>query len=222
MSPRANSDERSLDELLDALASEEEATSSLREDAIRRATPILDAVIDESFQNTGFPREELFRAGYLGLMNAVHNFDLARGRPFRDYAENLIKGEIRQHVREQVQHVAVPGWMKDLNRQLESAEAQLLREKGELPTLSELADAVNITEQGIAEIFKAREALSYVSLNAMQRENDPVPEIDYSKIRSVRPDAFPIEIRIKIASALENLAGLQQSLCQSLFHGAEE
>lgn len=222
MGQRADSDDRSLDELLHALASEEEAASSLREDAIRRATPILDAVIDESFQDTGFPREELFRAGYLGLMNAVHNFDLARGRSFRDYAENLIKGEIRQHVRDSVQHLAVPGWMKDLNRQIDSAEAWLLRETGELPTLSELADAVNITEQGIAEVFKAREALSYVSLNAAQRKNDPIPEIDCSKIRGVRPDPFPIEIRIKIASALEKLAGLQQSLCQSLFHGVEK
>ncbi|MGB2982495.1 MAG: sigma factor [Candidatus Bipolaricaulia bacterium] len=214
---REDPEERPLDELMNSFVSGEEHSSDLRETALRLATPILDAVLDESFSSTGFERSELFRAGYLGLMNAVHNFDLARGRPFREYAENLIKGEIRQHIRDHVQQVVIPGWMKDLNRRIESEESRLLREKGELPTLSELAAAVNITEEGIAEIFKAREALSYVSLDEEQRRNDPVFEIDYSKIRGARPAPFPIEARIKIASALEQLADLQQSLCQSLF-----
>ncbi|MFC2077364.1 sigma factor [Candidatus Bipolaricaulota bacterium] len=218
---REDRDDRPLDELLRDLATEEEEATALREEALRRATPILDAAIDEFFSGTGFPREELFRAGYLGLMNAVHNFDLAHGRPFREYAENLIKGEIRQHIRDRVRKTPIPGWMRDLNRQLEAAEARLLRGKGELPTLSGLAEAVNITEDGIAEIFKARGALSYVSLDAAQRKNDPVPEIDYSKIRSARPVPFPIESRIKIASALERLAKLQQLLCQSLFRTEE-
>ena len=217
MVKRDGSDDGTLDELLRVVASEGETASSLREDALRRATPILDEVIDTCFQETGFPREELFRAGYLGLMNAVHNFDLAHGRSFREYAENLIKGEIRQHVRDGVRQHVIPRWMTDLNRQLEFAEARLLRETGELPTLGELAEVVNISGEGIAEIFKARESLGYVSLNEAQRKNDPTPEIDYSKIRSLHAAAFPIEIRIKLASALEKLADLQQSLCQSLF-----
>jgi RNA polymerase sigma-B factor len=208
---------RSLDELLEALASERETAGSLREEVLARATPILSDVIAKSFPNTGFDAEELFRAGYLGLMNAVHNFELAHGKPFREYAENLIKGEIREHIRDRVRKLEVPAWMKDLNRQLEAAEARLLREKGELPTLTELSRAVNITEEGIAEIFKAREALSYVSLDAEQRASDPAPEIDYSRIRSLQPVPLPVEIRIRLAAALEKLAGLQETLCHSLF-----
>jgi len=222
MTKQEGQEDRELDELLRVLASEEEAASGSREDALRRATPILDEVIDACFQETGFAREELFRAGYLGLMNAVHNFDLAHGRSFREYAENLIKGEIRQHVRDHVRQCVIPRWMTDLNRQLETAEARLLRETGELPTLSELAEFMNISEEGIAEIFKARESLGYVSLNETQRKNDPTPEIDYSKIRGLHAAPFPIEIRIKLASALEKLADLQESLCQSLFRGEED
>jgi len=111
--------------------------------------------------------------------------------------------------------------MRDLNRQIEGAEGRLLRELGRLPTLTELADEVNITEMGLAEIFKAREALSYVSLDMAQRENDPVPEIDLGRIRGKSPVAFPIEVRIKIASALERLADLQQYLLRNLFQPNE-
>lgn len=215
-------DARSLDELLEALAAGRESGGELRESILQRATPLLDQLLDEAFTATGFPRDELYRAGYLGLINAVHNFGLAHGQPFRQYAENLIKGEIREHIRERAGRLRVPGWMADLNRQIEAAEAKLLKETGELPTLRQLASEVNITEEGIAEIFKAREALSYVSLDASQRKKDPDPAIDLSKIRSLRPTRFPIEARIRIASALERLADLQQMLCRSLFQGKED
>jgi DNA-directed RNA polymerase specialized sigma subunit len=221
MSERSDLSDQELEDLLRLLKEESEDIDAVREEILGRGTPIIGEVIGATFSTSGFTTEELFRPGYLGLLNAVYNYDLSRGRSFREYAENLIKGEIRNHIRDRVGQTVIPDWMRDLNRQIEAAEARLLRETGRLPSLGELAEAVNITEEGLTEIFKAREALSYVSLDASQRENDPVPTIDLSKIRSKRPSAFPIEHRIKLASALEKLADLQQYLLHSLFRADE-
>jgi DNA-directed RNA polymerase specialized sigma subunit len=221
MSERSDLSDQELEDLLRLLKEESEDIDAVREEILGRGTPIIGEVIGATFSTSGFTTEELFRPGYLGLLNAVYNYDLSRGRSFREYAENLIKGEIRNHIRDRVGQVVIPDWMRDLNRQIEAAEARLLRETGRLPSLGELAEAVNITEEGLTEIFKAREALSYVSLDASQRENDPIPTIDLSKIRSKRPSAFPIEHRIKLASALEKLADLQQYLLHSLFRADE-
>lgn len=209
--------EPDLDRLLDLLHTRSADTGAIREEILRRASHLVDEVIKESFPESGFSKEELFRAGYLGLLNAVYNVDLSHGKSFLNYAKNLIKGEIRQHIRDRVKRPEISRWLKDLNRQVEAAEARLLRATGRLPTLSELAEAVNITEEGIAEIFKAREALSYVSLTEEQRRSDPAPTVDQAKIKSKRPDPFPIQHRIRIASALEKLAELQQFLSRSLF-----
>ena len=217
MTERTDLSRCDLDELLRRLKEESEDIDAVREEILHRGSPIIGEVIETSFCTSGFSSEELFRPGYLGLLNAVYNFDLSRGRSFQEYAENLIKGEIRNHIRDQSKQATIPGWMRDLNRQIEVAEARLLREIGRLPTLAELAETVNITEEGLAEIFKAREALSYVSLDASQRENDPIPQIDMSRIRSQRSCPFPIEYRIKLAGALEKLADLQQYLLHSLF-----
>ena len=211
----------SLDDLLQRLTEERDDIEMVREQILQRGTSIIQDVIEAVFSTSGFESEELFRPGYLGLMNAVYNFDLSHGKEFREYAENLIKGEIRHHIRDQVRRVPIPRWMKDLNRQIEITEARLLRETGKLPSLSELAEAINITEEGLAEIFKARETMSYVSLNAEQRLNDPVFEIDISKIHSKQSVAFPVEYRIRLASALEKLADLQQYLLHSLFRPSE-
>ena len=220
-SERSDLSDRELDDLLRLLKEESEDIGAVREEILRRGTPIIGEVITATFPTSGFTAEELFRPGYLGLLNAVYNYGLSRGRSFREYAENLIKGEIRNHIRDRVGQAVIPDWMRDLNRQIEAAEARLLRETGRLPSLGQLAETVNITEEGLTEIFKAREALSYVSLDAGQRENDPVPKIDLSKIRSKRPSTFPIEHRIKLASALEKLAELQQYLLHSLFRADE-
>jgi RNA polymerase sigma-B factor len=217
MTTKGRPREPDLEDLVRRLRAGSEEAGPLREELLRRASPLVHDVIEESFENSGFSSEELFRAGYLGLLNAAYNAQLARGKDFSDYAKNLIKGEIRQHIRDAVRRAPIPRWLKDLNRQIEAAEARLLRETGRLPTLSELADAVNITEQGIAEIFKAREALNYVSLGAEQRLSDPAPQIDPSRIESKRPDPLPIQHRIRIAKALEELAELQQFLFRSLF-----
>jgi DNA-directed RNA polymerase specialized sigma subunit len=212
----------SLDELLQRLSEERDDLEHVREEVLQRGASIIQDVIEVNFVTSGFEPDELFRPGYLGLLNAVYNFDLSRGKNFRDYAENLIKGEIRHHIRDQVKKEPVPRWMKDLNRKIELTEARLLRETGRLPSLRELSDAVNITEEGLAEIFKAREAMGYVSLDAKQRANDPVFEIDISQIRSKRTEAFPVEYRIRLASALEKLADLQQYLLRGLFSPSEQ
>jgi len=221
MVDREGHPEMTIDDLLLRLKQEGEDADAIRSEILQRGSSIIEHVVEECFPRTGFSKEELFRPGYLGLLNAVYNFDLSRGKAFGDYAGNLIKGEIRNHIRDQVRRTEIPQWMQDLNRQIEAAEGRLLREQGQLPTLTQLAEAVNITEAGLAEIFKAREALSYVSLDAAQRENDPVPEIDLRKIRAKCPVAFPIELRIRIASALERLADLQQTLLRSLFQPDE-
>ena len=221
MSEHPDLSQKELEDLLRLLKQESEDIDAVREEILRRGTPIISEVIGSTFSTSGFSDEELFRPGYLGLLNAVYNFDLSHGRSFSEYAENLIKGEIRNHIRDQVKQATVPNWMRELNRQIEAAEARLLRETGQLPSLEQLADAVNITEEGLTEIFKAREALSYVSLDASRRENDPIPEIDLSRIGSVRPSTFPIEYRIKLASALQRLADLQQYLLHSLFRSHE-
>ena len=214
--------ELNLEALLKLLPTAAADAAAIRKEILHRATHLVDEAIEESFQRSGFSNDELFRAGYLGLLNAVYNVDFSHGKDFGDYAKNLIKGEIRQHIRERSRKAEFPRWLKELNRQVEVAEVRLLRESGRLPTLSELSEAVNITEEGITELFKAREALNYVSLDEAHRQSDPLPTIDFSKICSRKPDPFPIQYRIRIASALEKLADLQQYLLKSLFPSAKQ
>lgn len=208
--------ETELDKLLRQLSVQPENVNELRQEILQQATYLIDEILEE-FLSSGLSRQRLFHAGYLGLLNAVYNLELARGKNFQEYARNLIKGELRQHIRQRVKRTRSPHWLQDLNQQIETAEASLLHESGRLPSLGELSEKVNITEEGIAEIFRAREALNYISLNEKQRREDSAPSIDQTRIRSKHPEAFPVQYRVLIASALEKLGDLQELLLDSLF-----
>ncbi len=203
--------------LLDLLKRAAENDETARAELLKRGRAWVDEVITTEFANSGFTHDELFHSGYLGLLSAVYNSDLSRGKNFSEYVKNIVRGEIRQYIRERVRRNRFPRFLSDLNRQVETVEAKLLKEKGRLPTLSELADAVNITEEGLTEIFKAREAINYVSLSEERRRTDPSPSVDLSKIRSKRPEPFPIQYRLRIASALERLSHIQEVLTKNLF-----
>ncbi len=215
-------EEPRIEDLLALLADHPNDEESIRGKILRQADFLIDETIEEDFPHTGFSREELYRAGYIGLMNATYNLELSHKRSFYEYAKSLIKGEIRDHIRSHVKHVEYPDWIKGLNRNIEETQVRLLRKLDRLPSLAELSDALNLTEEAIAEVLKARESLNYISIDKTHRENDPLPVVDRSKIRNKCPESFPIQHRIRIADALEKFGHLEQYLLGRLFSSTSD
>ncbi|MFQ5796896.1 MAG: sigma-70 family RNA polymerase sigma factor [Candidatus Bipolaricaulia bacterium] len=206
---------KTTEELLNELPSRPEVEIYILEQNIG-----LVKAIAKRFLNSGEPYEDLVQAGYIGLLNAIHNFDPDRGFKFSTYATHLIQGEIRHYIRDKHQLIRIPYWLQQLNDRVKRAEEELFQQNGKLPTLSELAKALNIEEGGVIEVLKARESMYYISLDEKRREQDRQPRIDIRKIRSKTYETFklPIEDRIKIAIVIEKLSGIQQKVIHGLFY----
>jgi len=215
--------ERLLEELarLNAERAPQDQVLKLKEELVEVNVGLVTAIA-KKFVHSGEPLQDLIQAGYIGLLNAVHNFDLNRGTKFSTYATYLIQGEVRHHIRDKNTTIRLPQWLQKLSHQVKVAQEAFYQEHGRLPTIAQLSDALNIEEEGVREALKAREALHYVSIDAERREDDPRPaSFDQSKIRSKHPDDFPIEYRIKIASAIESLTELQQQVINDLFYAGK-
>jgi len=211
---------KQLNELTERGAPVEE-TMPLKERVVQNNMGLVISIA-KKFIHSGEPLEDLVQAGYIGLLNAAHNYDLNRGAKFSTYATFLIQGEIRHYIRDKHTTVRVPQWLQKLNNDIKQAEERLYKDQGRLPTISELATDLNIEEDGIREAFKARSSVNYISIDAERREDDPRPrEIDVTKIRSKHDEEFPIEFRIKIASAIEKLSDLQQKVVHDIFYSGK-
>ena len=87
-------------------------------------------------------RDELARAGALGLVEAARRYDEGRGVPFERFAAQRIRGAILDAVRAADW---APRSVRNLARKLENAEQRLATELGRVPSLDEMSVALGMT-----------------------------------------------------------------------------
>jgi RNA polymerase sigma factor for flagellar operon FliA len=87
-------------------------------------------------------REELARAGALGLIEAAQRYDAEQGVPFDRFAAQRIRGAILDSVRAADW---APRSVRALARQLDSAKYQLANELGRTPSRDEMAARMNVS-----------------------------------------------------------------------------
>lgn len=116
-------------------------------------------------------RDELARAGALGLVEAARRYDEARGVPFDRFAAQRIRGAILDAVRAADW---APRSVRTLARKLEAAEQRLATELGRVPSLREMADELGIT---LADLSKLQDRLFRSVVLALEHEvTDDVDE----------------------------------------------
>lgn len=94
-------------------------------------------------------REELVRAGALGLVEAAQRWDETRGVPFERFAAQRIRGAILDAVRSADW---APRSVRNLARTVEETSQQLACDLGRAPTLDEVADALATTPLELARL----------------------------------------------------------------------
>lgn len=194
------------------------AISTLREEVVSRHIGLVKSIAAE-FRSAGEPLDDLIQTGYIGLLSAAANFDPARGTKFTTYATYLIKGEIRHYIRDKYSTIRIPQWIQTLSNKMKQEEERFFQEKGHPPTIAELAQSLNLTTEGIAEVLKARDTMTYISIDQERRQYDPRPlALDISKIYSRQNTDFPIERRMEIIAAIENLTQIQRDIVTGLFY----
>jgi len=172
--------------------------------------------IARRYLRVGVGLEDLVQIGTIGLINAVSTFDPGRGVKFETYAFHHIAGEIRHYLRDNLEPLRVPRWVRKLHGDLTATVARLQQELGRTPTLPEIAGRMNMTEEGILEILQAHNQTRVRSISDMSED----PEIRQEAIAHQRYVSLqlPIEDRIVLLQAMECLATLQRQVVYYLFY----
>lgn len=154
------------------------------------------------FKNSGEPLEDLEQVGYIGLINTINLYNQNRGIKFITYATWLISGEIRHYIRDKHQVIKIPNWMMKLNKKIDKFIISYKKENKGFPSISEMSEKFNLTEEGIKETLKARDAVQIISLDQEQRiyNSDNYPKI----VRSF--NLFPPHISVNIWSPITTVS----------------
>ncbi len=118
------------------------------------------------FRNRGEPLEDLVQVGTIGLLKAIERFDLDREVEFSTYATPTIVGELKRHFRDKGWAVRVPRRLQELHLELTKVVGHLGQDLGRSPTVAEIAEATNATEETVLEGLEIAQAYNFTSLDA--------------------------------------------------------
>ena len=107
------------------------------------------------FSKTSLTFLDLMQEGSLGLMRAVDKFDHTLRFRFSTYATWWIMQSIKRALDQQGQMIRVPCYIGEARRAIKQAQSDLTTELGREPTTREIANAVELTEKKVLEIFNA-------------------------------------------------------------------
>jgi RNA polymerase sigma-B factor len=136
-----------------------------REELIEQYLPLVRSLA-RRYANRGEQLEDLVQVGSIGLIKAIDRFDVGRGVELTTYATPNIIGEIKRHFRDKGWSIRVPRGLQELNVRLSQLLERLTVELERSPTIAELAQAADVTEEEVLEALESGQAYTTVSLSA--------------------------------------------------------
>jgi RNA polymerase primary sigma factor len=133
--------------------------------------------VAKKYQNQGVALSDLINEGNLGLIRAAHKFDETKGIKFISYAVWWIRQAILQALAEQSRIVRVPLNRAGALHRIGKRSAMLLQELGREPTVEELADELDISEDEVRRTLSLSQ--THLSLDAPLTPGEDNRLIDY-------------------------------------------
>jgi RNA polymerase sigma-B factor len=117
------------------------------------------------YAGKGEPLDDLEQVACLGLLKAIDRFDVSRDVRFATFAVPTIAGELKRHFRDRGWMLRVPREMQELSARVARRRESLTHERGRVPTVPELAEALGVGDEQILEALAAANAYRMVSLD---------------------------------------------------------
>ena len=153
-------------------------------------------------------KDDLYQAGYLGIINACKNYNPNQGCKFSTYAYPYILGEMRKLVRED-KGLKLSRQISKLNLMIEKAYILLSQKLMRNPSVSEIANYLEIDE------YSVNEAL--MSTGAIKSIDEPIGDDANCTLQEVIGYSENIDDLILLKESLLKLSSKDQELIRNRY-----
>jgi RNA polymerase sigma-B factor len=161
----AGLDDRALLVLVQALPRGSQLRTGAYELLVTRHQGLVRSCV-RPYLHSPVPSQDLMQVGYVGLLNAIGNFDPAAGSSLAAYARPCISGELKRYFRDKRWPLHVIRSEQELALRVRDATGPLAQQLGRTPTDADLARYLAISVAALRQARQAQLAFSPSSLDA--------------------------------------------------------
>ena len=141
--------------------------TAAREQLVWKLLPVVRSAA-RRYQASGESLDDLTQVASIGALKAIDRFDLDRSTSLRTYAERLVEGELRHHVRDSGGGLLhLPRALYARGKAARRTASQLAAQLGRRPTVEEIADSLGLSRAQVIDAFDALTAAETRSLDAL-------------------------------------------------------
>ncbi|WP_313339274.1 SigB/SigF/SigG family RNA polymerase sigma factor [Sedimentibacter sp.] len=122
-------------------------------------------IISRKYNNKGIEHDDIFQIACMGLIYAIERFDITKGFEFTSFATPTILGEIKKYFRDKGWSIKVPRKIQEISKKVNDYSNILSIELNRAPTIREIAEYIDSTEEEVLEAFEAGKMFNSQSLD---------------------------------------------------------
>ena len=142
----------------------QDPSQEIRDELLTRYMYIAD-ILSKKYINKGIDYEDIYQVASLGLLFAVQRFDVDKGYEFSSFATPTIVGEIKKYFRDKGWTIRVPRRIQELSKKVTMARDRLYRDLNRAPTVNDIANYLEVTDEDVIEAMEASKVYSPKSLD---------------------------------------------------------
>lgn len=178
----------------------------------------LAEILSHKYSNKGIDYEDLYQVAAYALLLAVERYDPDKGVQFASYATPTIIGEIKKHFRDTTWSLKVPRRLKEVSMRIPAAKARLQEKLHHIPTIAELADYMQISEEEVLEALESSKAYTAYSLEQETEDSadDSVPQSE-RYLGSIEEGYGAFELSAVLEKVMAGLSDTEKDIVRRRF-----
>lgn len=161
-------------ELADRLLAQAEVSDPGTADRLRQEAVLLTLDLPERvarrYQGRGIDSDDLVQVGRVALVKAARGYRSGHGNGFASYALPTILGEVKRHFRDCGWAVRPPRRLQEVRAQMSGEEDRLTQSLQRWPSVSELAEALEVEVEELRSARQSGAAYTATSLDLSSEE----------------------------------------------------
>jgi len=193
---------------------------SLKDDIIEQYRPLVEYIARKLAFNRD-DLDDLIQVGSIALLRALDRFQPEKEIDFSTFATTNIIGEIKHYFRDKSKIVKIPRKLQELHSKIKN-ELKAYQQKEESPTIKQLAEKFEVTQEQILEALEVSQHSRIQSLDApTYHKSDGNSASDPSLVDSLGTD--PIEDKLldkeTLKTSISQLSEREKRIVYLRFYG---